>query len=109
MSLMFIEYSDDLDDYLNGKHIPSPDQNHALLTLTSQEVERLYQLLKETLVWDALHKPRKENYTDELYDKIADLKGDVHNSHDEYEYWYDWKEKNREDLYEDRCEREDEE
>lgn len=77
-----------------GLYRLSPDQNIAILALTSSEVEKLYRTLKETLVWKATHMPREENYCDVLYDKIADLKGNVHNSHDEYEYWCNWLEKN---------------
>lgn len=77
-------------------------QNPALLELTSEEVEKLYQLLKNEIVRASTHGPYRENYRWPLFDRVAELKGNVNDSHDEYEYWRDWLDKNRDDLYEDR-------
>lgn len=91
------------NNYLDGSAICPVAQKTGTLTLTSAEIEELYQRLKNELVWAALHKPYEKDYCWPLYDKVVkagDLK--VHDSHDEYEYWRDWMDKNRDDLYEDR-------
>lgn len=80
-----------------------------VLRLTKNELDRLYELLRYVIEDLALRKPYQENYTWPFYDKVAELVGNVNNSHDQYEYWRDWLDKNRDDLYEDRyADREDE-
>lgn len=76
------------------------DANLSPLTLSSDEVEKLYQLMKNELIWAATHGSRIEDYRDPLYDKLVKLrKEECHDSHDEYEYWRDWLEKNRVDHF----------
>ena len=83
--------------------IKSPsDANLKALTLSFDEVEKLYQLMRNELIRAATHGSRIENYRDPLYDKLALLKGNCHDSHDEYEYWRDWLDKNRYDIEADR-------
>ena len=102
----------------NGKHSitgwrfifdQQKKQNPELvLRLTKDEVDALYRSLKDDLKWVALKVKYQDNFSWPLYDKLAELVGTVNNSHDEYEYWRDWLEKNRDDLYEDRyADRED--
>lgn len=80
-----------------------------VLRLTKHELDRLYEHLRYEIEDLALRKPYQENYTWPFYDKVAELVGNVNNSHDQYEYWRDWMDKNRDDLYEDRyANREDE-
>lgn len=73
------------------------DANLRPLWLSSEEIEEVIQLLKKNVQWDALHKKKENNYSWPLYDKVAELRGNCNDSHDEYEYWRDWNEKNRED------------
>lgn len=81
-----------------------------VLRLTKDELDRLYEHLRYEIEDLAIRRPYQENYTWPFYDKVAELKGNVNNSHDQYEYWRDWLDKNRDDLYEDRyADREDDE
>ena len=80
-----------------------------VLRLTDDEVEDIYWRLKEDLKCTALRMKYQDNFSWPLYDKVAELVGNVNNAHEEYEYWRDWLDKNRDDLYEDRyADREDE-
>lgn len=91
----------------NGSQDKEPE---FVLRITKHELDQLYNHLRYELEDLAMRRKYQENYTWPFYDKVAELVGNVNNSHDEYEYWRDWMEKNRDDLYEDRyADREDEE
>ena len=80
-----------------------------VLRLTKDELDRLYEHLRYEIEELAMRRPYQENYTWSFYDKVAELKGNVNNSHDQYEYWRDWLDKNRDDIDEDRYSRTEDE
>ena len=82
---------------LTNKDDSSSDANLRPLWLSLEEIESLHLLMKKDIQDAALCKPYDPDYRWPLYDKVAKIIGNCNDSHNEYEYWRDWDEKNRED------------